>query len=43
MESRFSERFAADLADERDVLLARSAALMLAQELLATSEPHERK
>jgi len=29
---RLSERFAADLADERDVLLSRAAALMLLQE-----------
>ncbi len=29
---RLRERFAADLADERDVLLARAAVLMLLQE-----------
>ena len=33
---RLSERFAADLADERDVLLSRAAVLMLLQE--ATSD-----
>ena len=31
---RLVERFAADLDEERDVLLARSAALMLLQEAL---------
>ena len=30
---RLTERFAGDLADERDVLLARSAVLMLLQEV----------
>jgi hypothetical protein len=30
---RLSERFAADLAEERDVLLSRTAVLMLLQEL----------
>jgi hypothetical protein len=30
---RLSERFVADLVDERDVLLARSAVLMLLQEV----------
>ena len=31
---RLSERFGADLADERDVLLSRAAALMLLHEAL---------
>jgi len=32
---RLAERFAAELPDERDVLLSRGAALMLLQELAA--------
>ncbi len=35
-------RFAADLADDRDVLLSRSAALMLVQELVARQRRDER-
>jgi hypothetical protein len=34
---RLSERFASDLADERDVLLSRAAVLMLLQESASPS------
>jgi hypothetical protein len=34
---RLSERFAADLADERDALLSRAAVLMLLQEAASDS------
>ena len=39
--SRLKLRFAADLADERDELLSRGAALMLVQEVSTQSTNHE--
>jgi hypothetical protein len=37
---RLVERFEADLADERDALLSRTAVLMLLQESASDLEPH---